>query len=102
MYNLMISLSASVVPIMHPAKPINPITDVLKIINAFSNPEVLLYLKENSKNAGNKTPRVLSANAPTNEINKSKFGIITAKRTMDKEKNKFFLNKFPSENSLKI
>lgn len=77
----MISLMLSVVPIVNPAKPIQPIITFLKIINAFQNPDVVCQRATHSKNAGNKIPNADSAKAPTNEMNKSKFGIATAIRT---------------------
>lgn len=85
-YIAMISFMLSVVPIVNPAKPMQPMITFLNIIKAFAKPDVVLHRATVSKNAGNKMPKDDRANAPTSEMNRSKFGMATAKITVDGEK----------------
>lgn len=80
----MISLMLSVVPIVNPAKPIQPMITFLKIINALEKPDVVCQRARHSNNAGNRMPNADRDNAPTSEMNKSKFGIATAIMTANK------------------
>lgn len=78
-----------VVPIVKPAKPINPMITFLKIMNALAKPHVVFQRATQSKNAGNKMPNADRDKAPTNEINRSKFGIATAIITVKFKHQKF-------------
>lgn len=77
----MISFKLSDVPTKKPHKPIIQKKIFLKIMNAFSRPEVRSHLKIVSNNGGKMMPNALRANAPINEMNKSRFGIATAMTT---------------------
>lgn len=84
----MMSLMLRLVPMKKPANPMHPISEFLIIIKAFAMPLRLFQWAIVSNRAGNKMPNVESANAPTNEIKMSKFGIATAQITAIKKRKK--------------
>lgn len=75
------AIKLSVVPAISPAKPIHTIITFLPIKSARDAPDVACQRVQHSRNAGSVKPNVDNVNAPTSDMNRSKFGIATANST---------------------